>query len=104
MEIPNPLTFVISDDREIALADGSIAEPLLLDSPLVINGRIRQPKQADRFWIDARAGEQYTFEGLAMRLGNFLDPALTIYDSSGGVVAYMDETAPNGFDKNTSQP
>ena len=99
VEMPNPLTFVISDDHEIALADESIAEPLLLDSPLVINGRIRQPKQADRFWIDARGGEQYTFEGLAMRLGNFLDPALTIYDNSGGVVAYMDETAPNGFDK-----
>ena len=99
VEIPNPLTFAISDDREIALADGPRAEPVLLEPPLVINGRIRQPKQADSFWIDARAGEQYTFEGLAMRLGNFLDPALTVYDSSGGVVAYMDETAPNGFDK-----
>jgi len=99
VEIPNPLIFAISDDREIALADASMAEPLRLEPPLVINGRIRQPKQADSFWIDARAGEQHTFEGLAMRLGNFLDPALTVYDSSGSVVAYMDETAPNGFDK-----
>ena len=99
VEIPNPLIFAISDDREIALADEPRAEPVLLEPPLVINGRIRQAKQADSFWIDARAGEQYTFEGLAMRLGNFLDPAITVYDSSGGVVAYMDETAPNGFDK-----
>ena len=99
LEIPNPLTFAISEDREIALTDRSGTEPQLIEPPLVINGRIRQPKQADSFWIDARAGEQYTFEGLAMRLGNFLDPAVTVYDSSGGVVAYMDETAPNGFDK-----
>lgn len=99
VEIPNALTFAISDGREIALADEPRAAPLLLEPPLVINGRIRQPKQADSFWIDARAGEQYTFEGLAMRLGNFLDPAITVYDSSGGIVAYMDETAPNGFDK-----
>jgi hypothetical protein len=81
------------------VADEPRAEPVLLEPPQVINGRIRQAKQADSFWIDARAGEQYTFEGLAMRLGNFLDPAITVYDSSGGVVAYMDETAPNGFDK-----
>lgn len=99
VEMPNPLTFVISDGREIAVAGESRVEPVLLEPPLVINGRIRQAKQADSFWIDARAGEQYTFEGLAMRLGNFLDPAITVYDSSGGVVAYMDETAPNGFDK-----
>ena len=99
VEIPNSLTFAISDDREIALAEDARTEPLLVEPPLVINGRIRQPKQADSFWIDARAGEQYTFEGLAMRLGNFLDPALIVYDSSGSVVAYLDETAPNGFDK-----
>lgn len=99
MEIPNPLIFAISDGREIVLSDEPTVQPLLVEPPLVINGRIRQPKQADNFWIDARAGEQYTFEGLAMRLGNFLDPAITVYDSSGGVVAYMDETAPNGFDK-----
>jgi hypothetical protein len=99
VEIPNPLTFVISADHEISLTDGPIAELPLLEPPLVINGRIRQPKQADCFWIDARAGQQYTFEGIAMRLGNFLDPAITVYDDSGGVVAYMDETAPNGFDK-----
>ena len=99
LEIPNPLTFAISEDREIALTHRSGTEPLLIEPPLVINGRIRQPKQADSFWIDARAGEQYTFEGLAMRLGNFLDPAITVYDGSDGVVAYMDETAPNGFDK-----
>jgi hypothetical protein len=99
VEIPNPLTFAISDGREIVVADEPRAEPVLLEPPQVINGRIRQAKQADSFWIDARAGEQYTFEGLAMRLGNFLDPAITVYDSSGGLVAYMDETAPNGFDK-----
>ena len=99
VEIPNPLTFAISDGREIAVAGDPRAEPVLLEPPLVINGRIRQAKQADSFWIDVRAGEQYTFEGLAMRLGNFLDPAITVYDSSGGLVAYMDETAPNGFDK-----
>lgn len=99
VETPNPLIFAISADREIALAKGGAVEPLLLEPPLVINGRIRQPKQADRFWLDVRAGEQYTFEGLAMRLGNFLDPAITLFNSSGEVVAYMDETAPNAFDK-----
>ena len=84
--MPNPLTFVISDDHEIALADESIAEPLLLDSPLVINGRIRQPKQADRFWIDVRVGNNThlkVWRDAVRQLS--LDPASPIYDSSGGL-------------------
>ena len=35
-----------------------------------------------------------------MWLGNFLDPALTIYDISGGVVAYMDERLPMDLARN----
>jgi IPT/TIG domain-containing protein len=101
--IPNPLIFVVSDDQEMVLTNVKASKIPFLIPPVIVNGQIRQPKQTDSFWIEANAGDSFTFEAQGMRLGNFLDPAITIYDSAGSLVAYMDETAPNGFDKEPPQ-
>lgn len=98
IELPNGLPFVVSDLREL-LADSGRDTTFDGRSPGVINGVIRSAHQKDGFVIDAAAGERWTFQGDAMILGNFLDPTVTIFDESGNVVAYMDEVAPNGFDK-----
>jgi hypothetical protein len=97
--LPGALPFVISDFAETVLRGPPPAEPVALDSPRVFNGIIRRPKQADNFLLDVRDGERIMLQGDAMSLGNFLDPAVTIYDTNDRVVAYADEAAPNGFDK-----
>ncbi|MBM3774945.1 MAG: DUF1553 domain-containing protein, partial [Acidobacteria bacterium] len=97
--LPNALTFQVSDLPEVVLSGSPSAVLLDLKQPAVHNGVIREPKQAHNYWVEAGAGEQITVSAEAMRLGNFLDPAITIFDASGNVIAYMDETAPNGFDK-----
>ena len=98
-EMPNPLIFAVSDVSEVVLSGLPSTEPLDLTNPLIINGAIRRWKQADSFWIDANRGERITIRADGMSLGNFLDPAVTIFDAAGAVTAYMDESAPNGFDK-----
>ena len=98
-EIPNPVIFVISDFREVVLSGPPLTEPLDLKTPVIINGSIRRRKQTENFWIEASAGERITIQADGMSLGNFLDPAVTIFDAAGNVAAYIDESAPNGFDK-----
>lgn len=93
----NGLPFVVSDLREQIVSDRDTRVDGVL--PTVMNGTLRAAQQKDTFHIQVSEGERWTFQGDAMMLGNFLDPAVTIFDESGNVVAYMDEAAPNGFDK-----
>jgi hypothetical protein len=83
----------------MVLVDQDKTRPLPLRLPIVVNGRLERPRERHHFLLDVKGGEQITFQGDGMALGNFLDPAITVYDAAGSVVAYMDETAPNGFDK-----
>ncbi len=92
----DPLTFGVSDHPEVAKRR---FEGLQISAPVVINGVIDRSEAVDRFDFVARAGETYTFDGVGMRLGNFLDPAILIYDTEDNLVAYLDDTAPNAFDK-----
>ena len=101
MEVPGPLIFAISDSLELIAADS--ADPQVLRTPSIVNGCICRPKQKDNFWVDVQAGESLSFEAQGMQLGNYLDPAIAIFDTDGRLVAYMDETAPNGFDKEPPQ-
>src|SRR5262249_6576235 len=72
-EIPNPLTFVVSDHRELVISADPTAQPLDLTVPVVINGVIATPRHAHNFWIEARSGEKISLEADGMSLGNFLD-------------------------------
>ena len=95
-ELPNPLVFSVSDVREVAKPryTGFRVHP-----PVVINGVIDRNGAVDSFELVALAGETYSFDGAGMSLGNFLDPAILIYDADDNLVAYLDDTAPNAFDK-----
>ena len=94
--LPNPLTFSVSDHPEVAKRRFGGFQ---ISAPVVINGVIDRSEAVDRFELVARAGETYTFDGVGMRLGSFLDPAILIYDTEDNLVAYLDDTAPNAFDK-----
>ncbi|HTM47341.1 MAG TPA: PPC domain-containing protein [Bryobacteraceae bacterium] len=97
--VPNELNFVVSDQKEVLVRGPGSGEAIDWKAPAVFNGMIRNPKQTDNFRIDVQAGDQITLQADGMSLGNFLDPAVTIFDAEGNVEAYMDEAAPNGFDK-----
>src|SRR5262249_45929811 len=65
------------------------ADPVLREAPpaplrrfpVVINGRIAQPGQTDSYWIEAAAGETFTFEAASFAGG--FDPSVAIYEPSG---------------------
>ena len=99
LDMPHTMPFVVSNFREMVVPASSAPVTLELSSPVVINGVIAKPKQKDNFWVEVKAGDQLMLQGDAMALGNFLDPALTIFNEAGEMVVYMDEAAPNGFDK-----
>ena len=95
-EMPNPLVFSVSDLPEMSVERH---KPTAIKVPVVINGITDRPEVKDTFEIDMRAGETYSFDAEGMRLGNFLDPAILIYDGEGVLLTFMDESAPNCFGK-----
>ncbi len=62
--------------------------------PVVINGRIQAPGDADYFAFQAEAGQTLALEVNARRLGSPLDSILTLYDSTGRKLAEHDDPAP----------
>lgn len=98
-ELPNPLVFSVSDDPEVAKLR---YKAFRIRAPVVINGVMDQSEAVDSFELVAAAGQTYAFDGEGMRLGSFLDPAILIYDATDNLVAYLDDTAPNAFDKEPS--
>ena len=62
--------------------------------PVVINGRIQAPGDADHFAFQAEAGQTLALEVNARRLGSPLDSILTLYDSTGRKLAEHDDPAP----------
>ena len=62
--------------------------------PVVINGRIQAPGDADHFAFQAEAGQTLALEVSARRLGSPLDSILTLYDSTGRKLAEHDDPAP----------
>ena len=95
-EMPNPLVFSVSNLPEMSVERH---KPTAIKTPVAINGIIDRPGVKDTFEIDVRAGETYSFDAEGMRLGNFLDPAILVYDSEGVLLTFMDESAPNCFGK-----
>jgi hypothetical protein len=57
----------------------------------IVVGRIENPNDVDVYSIDAPAGQKILCEVFAERLGSGLDALLTIYDSTGHVVATHDD-------------
>lgn len=59
--------------------------------PAVVEGKISQPLDVDVFRIDAKAGQQLIIEIHAARHGSPLDSILTLYDSTGQIIASNDD-------------
>jgi hypothetical protein len=74
----------------------SPAAPQVLAGPVIVNGRVNRPADADFFALTARAGEVLVAEVFARRLGSPLDARLTLSDPDGRVLAANDDHADPG--------
>ena len=74
-------------------ADGpdALAGATAIAGQAVICGDIDSPGQADRFAFTAKAGEAFSFEVHARRLGSNLDAKLRVLKADGGLLAEADD-------------
>jgi hypothetical protein len=62
-----------------------------IKTPVVINGCIQSPRDADYFQIKGRGNRPMVFEIFARRLGSPLDSNLAIFDTAGKEIASNDD-------------
>lgn len=76
----NQLSFEIGDLPEITEAEPNHAprQTQRVTTPVVINGRIDKPGDADVFTFTAKAGDKLVFDVMARRLGSPLDAKITL--------------------------
>ena len=70
------------------------AQPVTL--PVIINGRIGKPGDADVFRFEGRAGDQVVAEVYARRLDSPLDSVLKLTDDAGNQLAFNDDHEDKG--------
>lgn len=64
--------------------------------PVIINGRIDKPGDADVFSIEGRAGQEIVAEVTARRLNSPLDSTLELTDAAGKRIAFNDDFEDKG--------
>jgi hypothetical protein len=67
------------------------ANALMVELPAVLNGRIDQPGDSDRWSFVGKKGETWQFDLRASRLGSPLDGVLTLLDEAGKQIATADD-------------
>jgi hypothetical protein len=70
--------------------------PLAFDQPVF--GSIATEKDVDVYRLDLKSGQRISVTVDAAKLPSLLDPALTIYDAAGHVLATIDDPAPDAAD------
>jgi hypothetical protein len=75
----------------------------LVELPLVINGRIEKPGDADYFRFRGHAGQTIVAEVLARRLDSPLDGQLQLTDATGRQIAFNDDYEDKGAGLYTHQ-
>jgi len=81
--------------------NNSPSKPQPIPLPIIINGRVDQPGDADVFRFDGRAGEQIVAEVFARRLDSPLDSLLRLTDAQGKQIALNDDQEDKGTGLNT---
>ena len=82
----------LAEGRELEPNDQT-AQADTVTTPLTINGAIFTDGDVDTFRFVARGGRQVVLRAIAVALGSRLDPALTLLDASGAVLASNDDFA-----------
>ncbi len=91
--LSNPVPFALDTLPECREREGNDderrAQPLAL--PVIVNGRIDRPGDADVFEIEGRAGDVVVAEVTARRLDSPLDSVLKLTDEQGRCLALNDD-------------
>ncbi|MDR3710170.1 MAG: hypothetical protein P4L33_17890 [Capsulimonadaceae bacterium] len=94
----NPVPFAVDGLPEIvakeAGEDGTAVERVTL--PVIVNGRISQPREVHTFRFLGKAGQKIVAEVYARRLNSPMDSALQLTDSHGKVIAFNDDAVDLG--------
>jgi hypothetical protein len=69
--------------------------------PIIINGRVQQPGEAELYKFEGHAGEQIVAEVYARRLDSPLDSYLRLTDAAGNQLAFNDDFEDKGTGLNT---
>jgi hypothetical protein len=69
--------------------------------PIIVNGRISEPGDADVFRFEGRAGDEIVAEVTARRLDSPLDSVLRLTDAAGTQLAFNDDYEDKGSGLNT---
>lgn len=85
-------------DRE---PNDSVRAAQAIQLPLIVNGRIEKPGDADVFKFTGRAGETLVAEVMARRLDSPLDGVLQLTDAAGKQIAANDDNEDKGSGLNT---
>jgi hypothetical protein len=87
--LTNSVPVWVSDLPERLKPEGD--EPLRLDLPCGVSGRISAENETDSFVFHAAKGQRFVFEVEARRLGSALDPVLSLEDAKGKELASNDD-------------
>jgi len=94
----NPVPFAVDDLPEISATgsnhSGETAQAVTL--PVVINGHVNQPNEAEVFKFTGQAGQSIVAEVSARRLDSPLDSFLRLTDSTGTQLAFNDDFEDKG--------
>ncbi len=96
----NPVTYAVGtlpEGTESEPNDG-VASAEKVTLPVVVNGRIGRPGDADVFRFDGRAGDAVVAAVDARRLGSPLDSGVRVLDSAGHVLGSNDDRMPGDAD------
>ena len=94
-----PMLFRASDLPEVMAPDGSGS--MELDAGTIINGRISQPGEVDRYTLDVSGGERWAIEILAAGLKtSLLSGLIMVHDEEGRRIASAGDDSPRaGVDR-----
>ena len=91
----NLIPFNVSDLNEITEAEpnNALTNAQAVTVPLVINGRIGEPKDIDRFKFKSASDQKLVCDVSASRFGSKLDALLILTDTNGAVMQQNDDAA-----------
>ncbi len=91
--LSNGAVYAVDDGPECLETEpnDTVSKAQRVSLPMIVNGRIGRPGDADYFEIKGRAGEELVAQVWARRLNSPVDSLLRLMDSSGKVLEWNDD-------------
>jgi hypothetical protein len=91
--VANPVPFAVDSVPECLEKEPNGDKPHAqrVTPPVIVNGRIDKPDDADVFRFEGKAGEEFVAEVMARRLNSPLDSVLKLTDADGKEIAFNDD-------------